>query len=209
MSPVEQTSTSPAETPSACADRSAVACVIWKPSAPGEAVRAARVEHDRRDGAVGDDLLRPEDRVRLRAVRREHRGGVLQRAAVDDEREVEAARRLEAGGDARGVEARRAAVTLTGRLRSREGPVVSGRPRAMLADWMAAPAVPLTRLSIALTTTTRSARSSTARPISAVLAPTASAVRGKLPAGQHVHERLVGVGRLPGLAHVVDASPRG
>ncbi len=53
----------------------------------------------------------------------------------------------------------------------------------MFMDWTAAPAVPLTRLSTAVMTTTRLAARSTARPISAVFAPMTSAVRGKEPAG--------------------------
>ena len=52
-----------------------------------------------------------------------------------------------------------------------------------LRDWIAAPAVPLTRLSSALTATTRPARSSTARPMRQVFAPVVSPERGKEPAG--------------------------
>ena len=54
-----------------------------------------------------------------------------------------AARKPSRGGDAHG------ATPATGR------PAVSGRPRARFMDWMAPPAVPLVRLSMAATTTTR------------------------------------------------------
>ena len=67
----------------------------------------------------------------------------------------------------------------------------------MFVDWMAAPAVPLTRLSIAVTTTTRRAASSIARPMSAVLAPSDVGRARELPLGQQLHEGLVGVGGLP------------
>src|SRR5690606_13848438 len=137
-----------------------------------EAVRPAGVEDHRAHRAVGDDLLRPDDRVRLRAVAREHRGGVLPRPAVDDEGEVGVPGGLQADGDPGRLESRgegggsaHGATPFTGR------PSDSGRPSARLADWMAAPAVPFTRLSRALTTTTRPARSSTARPTRQVFAP--------------------------------------
>ncbi len=76
---------------------------------------------------------------------------------------------------------------LTGR------PVVSGRSRARLADWTAPPAVPLVRLSIAATTTTRPARGVDGDLEVDGVRP--EGVRGPRPAtlGQHVDERLVGV----------------
>src|SRR5690606_39065147 len=147
-----------------------------------EAVGAARVEHDRAHGAVGDHLLGPQDRVGLRPVAREDGGGAAQRALVDHEREVALAEALESRGDPRRGEAggggdAHGATPFTVR------PRCSGRPSAMLADWIAAPAVPLTRLSIAETTTTRPAFSSTATPMRAVLAPVVSFERGKEPSG--------------------------
>ncbi len=57
-------------------------------------------------------------------------------------------------------------------------PMVSGRPSAMFADWMAAPAVPLPRLSRALVATARPARSSTASPMRQELDPVVSPTRG-------------------------------
>ena len=50
-------------------------------------------------------------------------------------------------------------------------------------DWTAAPAVPLTRLSSAVTVTTCPARASTATWTRAVLAPTVTAVVGHCPSG--------------------------
>src|SRR5699024_4969224 len=153
-----------------------------EPEGPGEAVGAARVEDDRLDDAVRDDLLRPDDRVGLRSVRREDGGADLLRAAVDDERDVGLSCALETRRDAgRGESGGRrdahGATPSTGRA------VVSSRPSARVIDWMAAPAVPFARLSTAVTTTTRFAERSIASPISAVFAPVTSAVRGKRPAG--------------------------
>ena len=200
MRPVEQTSTSPAATPSAAAAASAVRCVTWKPSGPVKQFAPPEFSTIAATWRVGDDLLRPEDRVGLRTVRREHRRCRVRRAAVHDEGEIERAGALDAGGDAGGLEAGwrgdgHGATPFTGR------PVDSARPSAMFADWMAAPAVPFTRLSTAVTTTTRPATSSTARPMSAVFAPSTSAVRGNWPVGQQLHEQLAGVGVLPGVAH--------
>ena len=123
----------------------------------------------------------------------------LQRTTVDDDGDVGLAGRLEAGGDAGRLEPcgcgdAHGATPFTVRARS------SGRPSAMFMDWMAAPAVPLTRLSTAVTTTTRSAARSIARPISAVLAPSDVGGAGEAALGQQLHEGLVGVRALPRLA---------
>ena len=78
--------------------------------------------------------------------------------------------------------------------------MVSGSPRATFIDCSAAPAVPLTRLSIAHKATTLPAFSSIATWTSAVLAP--SVPRSWATAlGQHVDEGLVRVGVDPGRAH--------
>src|SRR5690606_6979841 len=148
----------------------------------GEAVRPARVEHDRLDGAVGDDLLRPQNRVGLGPVAGEHRGADLAGSAVDDHGDIGPPGALEPGRDACRFESLRCghahgATPFTVRARS------SGRPSARFMDCTAAPAVPLTRLSTAVITVTRFAARSTASPISAVLAPSTSAVRGKRPSG--------------------------
>ena len=147
------------------------------------------------------DLLRPDDRVRLRAVAGEDRGADLERAAVDHDGDVGLAGRLEADGDAGRLESlgRGDAHGATPFTVAR---CLRARPSAMFMDWIAAPAVPLTRLSTAVTTTTRFAARSIARPISAVFAPRTSAVRGNSPGGQQLHEGLVAVGGLPGAADV-------
>src|SRR5690606_34266280 len=117
-----------------------------------------RVEHDRAHDPVGDHGLRPDDRVRLGAVAREHGGRMLARSAVHNEGEVEPAAGLESGRDAGGFEALRCGHA-HGATPSTLSPMVSGRPSAMFADWIAAPAVPLPRLSRAVVTTTRPAAS--------------------------------------------------
>ena len=68
------------------------------------AVGTARVEHDGTDGAVLDDLLAPQHRVRLAAVRGEDRGGVVARPVVDDEGQVLRAAGLQTRGDRGGAE---------------------------------------------------------------------------------------------------------
>src|SRR5690606_28299326 len=123
---------------------------------------------------------RPQDRVRLGPVGGEHGGADLAGATVDDDGDVGLAGALEPDGHAGCFESlgcghAHGATPFTVRARS------SGRPSARFMDCTAAPAVPLTRLSTAVTTTTRSAARSIARPIRAVFAPSTSAVRGKRP----------------------------
>ena len=60
--------------------------------------------------------------------------------------------------------------------------------------WTAAPPVPLARLSTAPTATSRPAASSTATWIWTALEPSTALRLRPLARGQHVHERLVGVG---------------
>ncbi|CQA12822.1 Uncharacterised protein [Mycobacteroides abscessus] len=50
-------------------------------------------------------------------------------------------------------------------------------------DWIAAPAVPLTRLSMAATATSTPASGSTASPMCTALLPTTAFVVGKCPSG--------------------------
>jgi hypothetical protein len=69
--PVEQTTTEPAPSSSSAATRSAVACVVWKPSAPVPQLAPAGVEDDGADVAAAHDLLAPQHRVGLEAVARE------------------------------------------------------------------------------------------------------------------------------------------
>src|SRR5690606_32158780 len=118
----------------------------------------------------------------LGAVAREHGRPDLERAAVDDDGDIRLSGGLQADGDTGRFEPlgrcdAHGATPFTERARS------SGRPSAMFMDWTAAPAVPLVRLSTAVTTVTRFAARSTARPMSAVFAPRTSAVRGNCPCG--------------------------
>ena len=62
-------------------------------------------------------------------------------------------------------------------------PAVSGSPSARFMDWIAPPAVPLARLSMAAVNTARSARSSTSMPSCTALEPRTDAVMGWTPAG--------------------------
>ena len=208
MSPVEQTTTSPAETPSASATCSAVRWVSWKPWCAGAGVGAAGVEDDRVDASVGDDLARPvtgaaSTRLLVKTAAAWWSGPSLTTRARSG---VPLALRPAVTPAARKPRAADGRVALTGRLLRSGRPRVSARPRARLAHWTAAPAVPLVRLSMAATTTTRPSRSSTRHlQLDVVAADDVEAVRGPLALGQEVDEGLVGVGRLPGLAHAAGA----
>ena len=79
---------------------------VEEAQSPGAGVGTAGVEHDGVGAAVDDDLARPRDGGRLDAVAREDGGRVVVGPVVDDEREVGAAARLEAGRDAGRAEAR-------------------------------------------------------------------------------------------------------
>src|SRR5690606_3910577 len=131
---------------------------------------------------VAHRLARPRDGCREHAVAREHGGRDVERPVVDDERDVLRARGLEPGRDAGGAEPLRGGDG-HGATPSVVRPAVCGRPSAMFMDCTAAPAVPLTRLSIAVTVTTRPAAWSTATWTSAVFAPRVIAVVGHWPAG--------------------------
>src|SRR5699024_12538339 len=71
----------------------------------------------------------------------------------------------------------------------RLSPVPSGIPRARFRDWIAAPAVPLTRLSSAEMTVAWPLRRSTTAPTRKVVAPATSPVVGKPPSGSAGAER--------------------
>ena len=136
---------------------------------------------------------RPQDRSSARCSRSSCTGAAGSRLVVkvagdrrrrpvdEDEREVGAARGLDAGAHAGDPEAARQTRRLarrpgsgTGRDRreaasaavaqgasgSCSSPAVSGRPRTTLKAWTACPAAPLTRLSITETATIRPVRSS-------------------------------------------------
>src|SRR5699024_3230219 len=144
-----------------------------------------------------DRLAGPQHRGGLDPVGGEHRGGGVTGAVVDDEGEIDGAGGLQAGGETDGAEAAgggdrlgcswergrgREMVEVPGGRRGgprrpqgaravRDSPVVSGRPSARFRDWIAAPAVPLTRLSSAEITVAWPLRRSTAAPMRRVFAP--------------------------------------
>src|SRR5690606_23573814 len=156
----------------------------------GRDVRSAGVEDDGAHDPVSDHLARPDHRRTDDAVRGEDGGADLERPVVDDEREVRLAGGLEAGRDAARAKAPRCGHAGRGGLLghgatpSVGSPSASGRPSARLRDWSAAPAVPLTRLSIAQIATTRRALASTATWTRAVFAPSVEAVVGHWPSGR-------------------------
>ncbi len=149
---------------------SAVAWVSWKPGGPVQALAPPEFSttaltrpplttcSDQRTGAA------------LTRLRVNTRGGRARGAVVDDEGEVAVLTGLDAGVDPGGPEAQ-GAVTLMARsphLREPDitvltpatgRPSSSGRPSARFALWIAPPAVPLVRLSIAASATIRPARS--------------------------------------------------
>ncbi len=142
----------------------------------GAGVGATGVEDDGGDRAALEDLLGPEHGGGLDPVGGEDAGRGERGAVVDDQGEVRGAGGLDPGGDAGRPEAQgrghadvlvvgHGATPFTGR------PSSSGRPRAMFMLCTAPPAVPLTRLSIALIATIRPAAPSRATCTSAVLAP--------------------------------------
>src|SRR5690606_31142086 len=141
-----------------------------------------RVEHDRAQFPRGEHLLRPQDGGGLDLVAGEQPRGRELRAVVDDEREVGALAVPDARGDPGRPEPLRlrdghGATPVTGR------PAVSGRSSARFMHWIAPPAVPLVRLSIAATTTSRPTFGSTVTCSCAVLAPSVDAVAGQVPSG--------------------------
>ena len=105
--PVEQTTTSPAEISRAAPTFSAVRCTSRKPSGPVHTLAPPELsttalttpsETAWRDQTTGA----PTTRLVVNTA-----AAACGRAVVDDEREVRAARGLEAGGDAGGAEAGR------------------------------------------------------------------------------------------------------
>ena len=196
ISPVEQTATSPAETPSACATCSAVAWVSGKPWGPVQALAPPelRTTASTRPSASTWRLHvtgAASTRLPVKTAAAWWSGPSLTTRATSGRPlglspAVTPAARNPAG-----------AVTLTAPPPTVGSPVVSGRPRARLAHWMAAPAVPLVRLS--------TARDGDDPPGALVERDldlhhvAAEDVRRPrpLPLGQQAHERLVGVRLLP------------
>src|SRR5205823_11449079 len=87
-------------------------------------------------------------------VAREHPCRRPRRTVVDDDGDIRSTGRLQPGGDTGRAEAL-GCRDAQGATPSTGSPVVSGRPSAMLAFWIACPAAPLPRLSSAATTTAR------------------------------------------------------
>ena len=199
MRPVEQIRTSPALTPSSSAAFSAVWCVVWNPKEPGEAVRSAGVEHDRLDDAVLDDLLRPDDRVGLRAVGREDRGADLERAAVHHDGDVGLAARLESDGDAGRLESL-CCGDAHGATPFTVSAVPSGRPSAMFMDWIGGAGGALDEV-VDRRDHDDPVRGAVDREADegGVGAQDVGGAR-ELARGQQLHEGLVAVGGLPGAA---------
>ncbi len=97
--PVEQTTTSPAETSEHLGDLLGRGVGVGEALGAGAGVGPAGVEDDGVDPAVADDLTGPGDGGRLDAVAREDGRGVVVGAVVDDEGEIGRTRALQAGGD--------------------------------------------------------------------------------------------------------------
>src|SRR5215469_1267102 len=135
-------------------------CVL-KASRAGAGVRAARVQYDGAHGVAGQHLLAPQHRRRLHPVGGEHAGCGRARPVVDDDSDIRAARLLDAGRDTGGAEALRAG-DAHGATPIVVSPAVSASPSMRLASWIAWPAAPLPRLSMAATAIARPARRSAA-----------------------------------------------
>ena len=112
ISPVEQTATSAAPTTSRppplavsrAAASSAVAWVSWKPCGPVQAFAPPELSTTARTMPASQHLLAPQHRRGLDPVGGEDAGGGGVGAVVDDQGDVEAAGRLQPGGDAAGPE---------------------------------------------------------------------------------------------------------
>ncbi len=153
ITPVEQTTTSSAEMPSARAVAAAIARASSMPLAPVQALALPGVDDDGARAPVGQVLPREHDRRRGQAAARERPGGHCG-AVARHERQVGRARVLDAAGHAGGPEAARKADADAVFHRhtpspSAVRPAPSSRPSTRLAFWSACPPAPLTRLSIA------------------------------------------------------------
>ena len=213
ISPVEQTATSNAPPPMSSATSSAAAWVVWKPSGPVQQLAPPELSTTpRRRGRRRATCCAPEHRRGLDPVAGEHGRRVVAGPVVDDEGHVGPAAGLEAGGGTGGAEAggggdAHGATPATGR------PSVSGSPRARFAHCTAAPAVPLVRLSMAATTTTRPARcvhrDLHVRVVAAEHGRGATASAPRAAGGRTARRRT----RRPGRPHVPDVGagrqPRG
>ena len=107
ISPVEQTKTSVAETPSASAVFSAVVCVFWKPCGPVQALAPPEL---RMTASTRPSLTTSRDQCTGAAATRlevKTAAAALDGAVVDHEGQVRVAGGLEAGRDAGGAESLR------------------------------------------------------------------------------------------------------
>ena len=194
INPVEHTTTSPAPMPRWAATVFSRGVGVREPVRSGAGIGAAGVEHDGPRAAVGQDLLRPQNRRRLHPVCGEHSGGSVERAVVDDQGEVPAAGRLQTGGHSGGPEALRCGHA-HGATPSAVRPAVSSRPRSRLAFCTACPAGTLTQV-------VDGARDDDppGAPVHSGLEMGRVAAQGGrrvrlLPLRQDMDERLVGIGR--------------
>src|SRR6202044_521078 len=111
----------------------------------------------------------------LDPVGRERPGRRVRRAVVDHDGQIGQPGLLDAGGDARRPEPG-CRCDGHGATPIADRPAVSGRPSMRLAFWMACPAAPLPRLSMAATATARPAWASAAACRCTALDPPTAAV---------------------------------
>ena len=187
--PVEQTATSIAPMPSAAATASAVACVSAKPALPVHALAPPALSTTAVSRPVVSTCWVHSTGAAFTRLLVKHAGRRVERAVVDDQREIGAAAGPDAGGDPGGPEAPGGG-DAHGATPSALRPAVSGRPRTRLAHCTAWPAAPLPRLSIALQTTTRPESASTVACRWALLLPSGRGGVRPAAVGQQVDERL-------------------
>ena len=183
--PVEQTSHSRALVCVTSAACSIMALASAMPPTPVQALAQLELTTTPRIFPLRRVLHRDLDRRGLDRVRGEGRRD-FRRDVRDDEREVLGAAALQAAGDARGLKAERggdASILDDFGLHLKSSPVVSSRPQARFADWMACEALPLPRLSIAEKSMSRFVRASTRAAIWMRLEWATSRACGSAPAG--------------------------
>src|SRR6202034_439236 len=128
------------------------------------------------------NLLGPQHRRGLDPVGREPPGRRVRRAVVDHDGQIGQPGLLDAGGDARRAEPG-SRCDGHGATPIADRPAVSGRPSMRLAFWMACPAAPLPRLSMAATTVTRPVLVSATACRWTPFDPATAAVVGQRPSG--------------------------
>src|SRR5699024_9671289 len=130
----------------------------------------------------GDVVLAPQDRIGFTPVRGKDRGTSLAGTVVDDGGHIAGAAVFQPCGDRRGTETlwRGDAHGFTPGVFNA---LAASKPTARFMDWIAVPAVPLTRLSMAHVTISRPASASTADWINAKFDPCVAPVSGWRPSG--------------------------